>query len=141
MSQNEHQVARQLITYLNFGSFPGMIQFSSGFTYDEIMEIQKDQEDAEDWRSALKDDKELIDSGKYFGLVRELDGHQYYYIILTGFFDFSDDAMIILAHEILHLCQFRLRDTLDRNMEIEAEAYTHSHIMRQCLNALRGNFQ
>lgn len=134
------ETERKLITYLNFGSFPGMIQFSVGFSFDEIMDIQKDQEDGQEWMQALAVDRETFSfGGKYFAFKRELDGYQYFYMVFTEPFDFSDESMIILAHEIVHLCQFRLTGTLDRNAEIEAEAYTHSHIMRQCLNALRGN--
>ena len=136
--KEDEVIERKIITYLNFGSFPGVIQFSSGFTYDEIMDTLKGKKHSKYWREALKTEKEFIDSGKYFAIKREIDGFQYFFLILTDQFDFSDEHMIILAHEVLHLLQFNLPKLLNRDEETEAEAYTHSHIMRQCLNALRG---
>ncbi len=133
------EIERKLITYLNFGSFPGLIQFSSGFTYNEIMKIQKTDPESKEWRIALRPDKELIDSGDYWALKRRSRNIDYFFLIMVPPFSFSDKDYCILAHEVLHLCQFRLTGTLDRNTEVEAEAYTHTHIMEQCLKALRGN--
>jgi hypothetical protein len=37
--------------------------------------------------------------------------------------------MRTLAHEVLHLCQEFLPNFLNRDEEMEAEAYFHSHVM------------
>jgi hypothetical protein len=132
----------QLIRWLNDGIFPVHILFSVGFSYDEIIKHCKKLK-ANDWVTGLSQDKQLIDSGTCFGLGRTIENTKsgkevhLFYIIITRHFDFSDWDMVMLAHEILHICQFMLPKILNRDNEIEAEAYLHSHIMTQCLKELR----
>lgn len=64
------------------------------------------------------------------------DETQYRFIILRSGFEWNPDSYITLSHEILHLCQFYLKDFFGDERENEAEAYFHSHIMRQCLRFL-----
>lgn len=58
--------------------------------------------------------------------------------IIIREFDFSeDDDFCLLAHEVLHVCQFWLSIVMGDGRENEGEAYFHSHIMRQALEAMR----
>jgi hypothetical protein len=52
-------------------------------------------------------------------------------ILKYGFDPTNPHNMGTLAHETLHLCQEFLPIFLDRNKEMEAEAYFHSHIMEK----------
>lgn len=71
--------------------------------------------------------------------VRLIDWLKTFFFIIIPRFDFDDDDCFVkLAHEIVHICQFFLPDVLNRNTEIECEAYLHTHIMRQALKKLRG---
>lgn len=134
----------KIIRYLNTGIFPATILFSMGFNYDEIIKHTKKHGE---WGMALRDDKVLVDSGSWLGLKRVIENvktgeeRTHYYIILPKGFDFSDYDYIRLAHEVLHICQFMLPDILNRNKEIEAEAYLHSHIMSQCLKEIRAAYK
>lgn len=146
MAQEQKQY--QVMHWLNNGMFPGFVMFSCGFSYDEIMAELKEKENTEDWILGLSGDKVLIDKGKWFGLRRDLENTKtgesktLFYIILVDCYDFEDDDHYCkLAHEIVHICQFYLPDILDRDREIEAEAYYHTHLMRQCLKVLRGKVE
>jgi ferritin-like protein len=136
------QTSPKTIQTINTGIFPATIMFSNGLEYDEIIkELSKIK--ADEWVSGLSGDKEIIDKGFAFGLYRSIENirtkqlKHLYYIILKDSFDFSDYHYVVLAHEIIHICQFVSDGMFDRNKEIEAEAYLHSHIMTQCLNILR----
>lgn len=133
----------KVIKWLDTGIFPAPVMFSCGFSYDEILKHLKKLK-AEDWLLGLQDNRNLIEGGNWFGLQRILENTKtgekkwLYYIIIKPSFNFSDDHYLKLAHEVLHICQFMLPDILDRNREYECEAYLHTHIMRQCLECLRG---
>lgn len=143
----------KIIDFLNFGIFPGTILFSVGNSFDEIINtINKEYKSGRWvtekghnlWSLGIDSDQKLLTSGTYFCLKRELENPKeglektLYYLIITEQFEFTDYEMCKLAHEVVHLCQFHLPDILDRNREIEAEAYVHTHIMMQALKILRG---
>lgn len=128
---------KAIIQPLNFGIFYGHCMFACGFEADDILKItSKWKGDRADWHKCLvvNDD---IHASKYVAMHRELNGKHYYYIIYKPHFRFTDDDYLRLAHEVLHICQFYLPDVLDRNREIEAEAYLHTHLMQQCLTHIR----
>lgn len=135
----------QTIRFLNNGCYPGYVMFSCGFSYDEIIKFLKkhNKTGGDLWALGLQNDKNLINNGKYFALKREFynkksnQNRTFYYIILKNSFLFDDFDYIALSHECLHICQFFLPDILNRNKEIEAEAYYHSHLMTQCLKVIR----
>lgn len=130
----------QIIESINMGIYPGYVLFSHGFNYDELMgELHKFEDP--NWFLGVSEesDRELIEKGNYFALKRVVDGRRLYYIILTDEFKFSDYEYAKLAHECLHICQFHLPDLLDRDQEFESEAYLHTHLMLQCLAAMRNN--
>jgi len=140
----------KIIEFLNFGIFPGTVLFAHGMGYDELAAtIRKNykskrwKDEHNFWEFAISGDKKLIDSGSHFALKRECENPKtgqtktFYYLIIKRPFDFSDYDYCILAHEILHLCQFHLPDILNRDREIEAEAYLHTHLMQQALDIIR----
>jgi hypothetical protein len=133
-------MALSLVHTIDSGIWGFKVLFSVGYTYDELTSELKKQK-CDGWLLGLRDDKELIDSGDYFALGRYpiIDGKKYYhyYIILSKSFDFSDEEVIKLAHEVLHICQFALSGLLNMDNEYEAVAYTHTHLMRQCLQIMR----
>lgn len=143
----------KVIDFLNFGIFPGIVLFSCGNSYEELISTIDKEYKAKRWKQeqgynlwslGLKNEKSFIESGCYFALKRELENEKeglektLYYIIITEQFEFTDYQMCKLAHEILHICQFHLPPILNRDREYEAEAYTHTHLMSQCLKILRG---
>lgn len=143
MSKKNKQPGK-FVSWLNTGIFPASIIFTHNLQYDEIMkELLKIKVTAWYWHAALMGDKELIDCGNYFALKREVehnttgDKKTLFYIIIKEKFLFTDYEFCKLAHEVLHICQFMLKDFLDRDREFECEAYLHTHIMQQCLKELR----
>ena len=132
----------KILHWLDNGCYPGYVMFSCGFSYDEIMKLLKKKK-AKHWIIGISDDKTFIDKGNYFGLHRIISNKKtgkevnLYYIIIKDRFTFTDYEYCKLAHEILHICNFFLKDILDRDKEFEAEAYYHTHIMTQCLKILR----
>lgn len=125
------------------GMFNGTLCFCVGFKYDELIEMFKKKK-AVGWDIALRDDRKLISEAFAVAMGRTLENQktgkkiQYYYLYLRDCFDFSDYSYCVLAHEILHICQFFLPEVLDRNKEHEAEAYLHTWLMRECLKVIRG---
>jgi hypothetical protein len=56
-------------------------------------------------------------------------------LILKKSLDFKNpNAVITVAHEVLHLCQEFLPTYLDRDEEHEAEAYFHTYIMKRIID-------
>ncbi len=125
-----------LIVTLNTGIFEAPVVFSVGFEYKEMLKKL-----GKEWAEPLFDEKELIENGSCLAIKKtQLLGNKrkdFFYIIFIDEFTFSDVDMCLLAHEIHHICTFLLRERLDISQEFECVAYTHSHLMRQCLEALR----
>jgi hypothetical protein len=134
--------SKKVIKWINTGIFPMDVMLSVGFSYDEIVKHLKTIK-ADGWLRAIAEDRNLFTEGSGFALKRTVTDAKngksvrYFYLILPSQFDFTDYAYCILAHEILHICQFMLPDMLDRNLEHEAEAYLHTHLMQQALKELR----
>lgn len=133
----------KVLDWLNTGIFPASILFSSGFSFKELCEELKAQ-NAVDWLEGISGDEEKFTNANVAGfaaqrVLRRKDGKtkSFLYLIFPREFNFTDREYCILAHEILHICQFYLPDLLDRDSETEAEAYLHTHIMEQCLTVLR----
>lgn len=134
---------KKIIRFLNFGIFPGTVCFCSGFTVQEIISKLKTKKykELEEYAECLNDEQILNAKFSYFAhsaeMVKNDDTIRIYFIILIPPFLFEDSSYVILAHEVLHICQFFLKNILDRKNEIEAEAYLHSHLMTQALKELR----
>lgn len=136
------------IQWLNTGIFPATVMFSCGFTFHEVKAHLKKVK-ATEWLKAFDDPSvnEMMDSRTWFAksIVMEFwdkkqgkytDKKHLYFIIIPDFHR-GDNDYVKLAHEVLHICQFFLPDVLDRLKEHEAEAYLHTHLMRQILAALK----
>lgn len=136
-------ISNAVMGTLNFGSFPGKILFTCGYTYDEVCKQLK-KEKCNDWLQCFETTKYLWTKDcRGFGSFRTLTikDKEYYFsfLCLRDIFDYSDSAHATLAHEVIHICSFQLHDLLDIVKENEAFAYTHTHIMNQCYELLRKN--
>jgi len=130
-----------MFKFLDHGILGGTTLFVLGKGYDETIDFLKPKKFSE-WRFALADDKELLDNAEWACLSRSIENVKdgsitKCFFIFVKNFDFSDLHYCALAHEITHLMQFMCKDFFDRNKEIEFEAYLHTHIMKQCLAAIR----
>lgn len=133
----------KLLTGLSHGIFPGATALLMGYTYEEAL---KDL--SPDWRRCLDaSDRSFFENSAGACLHREVistdkSGKEsqrinYYFLILRDF-NFTDKDFVILAHELLHLCQFFLPSVnVERDKEIECEAYFHTHMMTQALEEIR----
>lgn len=141
----------KIVRFLNMGIFPGTVLFSAGFTCKEFYEhieknyrtgIWEKEKGLATWLEGIRGEEEKFSTNNYWASFREMIHPKHgtkrcYYILIFDDFKFTDMEMVKLAHECLHICQFHLPDVLNRNKEIEAEAYLHSHLMSQCLKELR----
>lgn len=133
---------KPLFGTLNFGLWNGHCEFIVGASYEQILSRLKKSPDKE-WKGIIESNRQMFENS-YALTVKESFEYKNprrideYYLIKLNEFNFKKNYDIAtLAHEITHLSQFFLSGILDRNREIEAEAYFHSHIMRQCLDLLR----
>lgn len=133
----------RFIQWLNFGIFHGTVMFVYQWEYSDLTTHLK-KTGAKDWLLGIEGDNDLYDKATYLVMKREIynkstgQSKNLLYLVLKKRFTFTDYEFCELAHEIVHLCQFHLPDFLDRNREIEAEAYLHTHLMTQALRFLRG---
>lgn len=129
--------------WLDTGIFPAIVMFSCGFEYEEIIKLLKIKK-AIEWIQGISDHKLFIETSNYCYIkstlktVKTGKEKDLFYIIIKEQFTYTDYEYCKLAHECLHICQCVLPDILDRNKEHEAEAYLHTHLMQQCLKAIRG---
>jgi hypothetical protein len=134
----------KVLHWLNAGIFPGTLLLSCGFTYTALMGLLKAKK-AHDWLAGLKPHQAFIEGSNYCYISTTVTNPKtgksvyLYYIFIRDTFQFTDREYCNLAHECLHICQVLLPDILNRDREHEAEAYLHTHLMEQCLKALRGD--
>lgn len=131
----------KVLSTLNYGSFPGKIMFSAGYTFDEVCSELKKQK-CTGWLLAFKECKYLTGSGVAgFSSKRVISikgkEFEYNFIFLRDVFNFSDRSHAVLSHEVIHSCTHHLKDMLDIVKENEAFAYTHTHILTQCYDVIR----
>lgn len=152
MKKSKSKKKNHFIDFINMGCYPGCVLFCHGYTADEFINTLrklyktgkwKAEEGAQTWLMGIENDRDTVfKDSKYFALRRVLEHPKFgkkicHYILIFDDFKFTDDEMCKLAHEVLHICQFYLPDVLDRDKEVEAEAYLHTHLMSQCLKLLR----
>lgn len=128
------------INWLDFGIFPGSCLFVCGFGYNETLKHLKKKKSG-DWILAFEDTKNVWENDNWgFASKRTIiTGKTYFFLTLKKPFDFKDESHTRLAHEILHLASFHLKDFLNPIEENEAFCYLHSYLMRQCYKILREN--
>lgn len=129
------------IVTLDAGIFPCKVLFSVAVTHEEILSKLKKNKSM-DWHDCVANEVDYYKlpywAGKRVYRHTKNNTERTYFLLHIGRpFDFSDWDMVMLAHECVHLCQFILKEILDRDREIEAEAYLHSHLMTQALKILR----
>jgi hypothetical protein len=129
------------LTWLNFGIFYGGIVFCHGLSNEEILaDLTKVK--ATEWKDAFNYANKSKEFSNWCASTTTctIKGKEkvFSFIVIKEQFDFSDEHYAKLAHEVLHICQFTLPDYLNRDREYECEAYLHTHIMTQCLKAIRG---
>lgn len=133
----------KVFNYLNMGIFPGTVMFICGYDYDFIIKHAKKHKIVE-WIPGIEDKKQMFQKAAYFAGRSDIENTKtkknktLFFIYLRDQFTFTDWEYCALAHECLHICQFFIPDVLERDREIEAEAYLHTHLMSQCLKHLRG---
>lgn len=134
----------RVVTYLNAGIFERECLFICGYTVDQALAWLKRKKHFHYYMGLDQDDIRKMMNGDLLGLyfcqTVNMKGTkktgEYHYILLKKPFTKTSEDYITLAHECLHFCQQILPDILDRNVEYEAEAHLHSHLMQQCLKAL-----
>jgi hypothetical protein len=134
---------KKVFTSINMGIFYGYCFVSAGYTTDQVLAYLKGNKNTKDWAEAFEVIKPSIEKNDSHCQVDTVtvteEGKQtkYYFLYMKQPFGFTDHEMCELAHECLHLCQTVLPDYLDRDKEMECEAYLHTHLMSQCLKVFR----
>jgi hypothetical protein len=142
MKKKKLKKSNRHINWLNCGIFPATVMLTVGYSWDEII-LHLKKKKIDEWINPIASDRDSFQGVFMMAKAVTMEHSKtknvryFYYLYMRDCFDFSDDQMCALAHEIVHLCQFFLPTALDRNKEIEAEAYLHTHLMRQCLKILR----
>lgn len=127
----------KIFQFIRGGSFPFDILFTVNMKPIEIREKLK-AECGEDWIQAFDCTDDFFDGSWGVAMERSVDGYYHYFLSLHKGFKFSSPYDYCkLAHEVLHLCQFALPKFINRDLEFEAEAYTHTHIMDMCLDIMK----
>ena len=126
---------------LNFGSFPGKIMFTAGYSFEEACKELKKQK-CNDWLECFKQTEYLFEptcAGFASTRILSVKGKEYTFnfVCLRDEFNFSDKHHATLSHEVIHICTHQLKDMIDIVRENEAFAYTHTHILNQCYEVLR----
>lgn len=132
----------KILEWIPMGHFPGYLMFNYRFKHKELM-IELDNLQASNYIQAFSDDPERVDKN-WCAMHREMENTKtgekinLYMLNIPDVFDFNEPYDYCkLAHEVLHICQFYLPDVLDRNIEIEAEAYFHTFLMEKILNLIK----
>jgi len=141
---------KKYIGWIDHGCYPGETLFINGYDYDQTLKHLKkmrkkkgvNKKVMDCWIESVRAHENTFRSNNWFcGICdvapKDSDRFSKYTIIsLTTGFKKCDFDYTRVAHEVLHLCQFYLPDLLDRDTEVEAEAYFHTHIMGQILNVI-----
>lgn len=127
--------------YIPFQVYPGGVCFTMDFLYEDLLD-SFEKEDLEEWRIALEDIGPDMYKNWFCSkrVLENPDGHErtFFFLNIPCQFDFLDmNHYCMLAHELVHLCQFYLPDVLDRNVEHEAEAYFHTYMMETILRIIK----
>lgn len=127
------------ITWINTGTIGEIaICLTVNLPYDRIIKHLKGE-----WLEGFcfkGTAKECLENGSWLARIVNIESRKYLYIHIPQKVNLKNpDHMVKLAHEVLHICQFYLPSFLNRDMEYEAEAYTHTYIMRQIISKIKEN--
>jgi len=138
------------VVWLDHGCYPGKTLFINGYNYKDTITYLRDllkteqvnKELLKAWIKVVQEFKSTHESYNWFcGECEIFDtktriNKKFTLVVLPTGFDGTDEDYCRLAHELIHLGQFYLSNVLDRNVEIEAEAYFHTYMMMQVLEVL-----
>lgn len=119
---------KKIINTINFGILPGYALVSIGGTTKEVLEKEKDKQ----WKFYLQT---LVDSGLEINFCNrtEIDGVTYFSLFIEN--KKNENWYSVLAHELLHMCQFLCNQhCVDMIQEKEMVAYLHTHLMNQIID-------
>lgn len=133
----------KLIQPINFGCYPGTCMFILGFTLQHTLWRMKRQRADSDWIRCIEsmiNNTDLSEKSywSHEAILVNTDGaKKHFFFIYMKDWEDNNWYHCALAHEALHIIQYYLPDILDRNTEHEAEAYLHTHLMRQMLSHIQ----
>lgn len=139
-----------VVHWLNHGCYPGYTCLIYAMKHKEarevIKETYKDDNTAEserDWLFAFDvlDENNFKPSGNsgFCSYVTLEDGDDLKILrfIWINNFDFTTESYAMIAHEVMHLCQFFL-PTITPDREKEMEAHFHTYMMTQIIDYITG---
>jgi hypothetical protein len=135
-----------ILTFLNFGIVPGHCMFVCGMDEKQALKRFRKEylscDDSDVWDKSLSNiiEDESVTTNFYAcdaTFVKDGRNHRTYFIFFKEEWGGTDGSYVILAHEVLHVVQFFSAHVFDRTKEIEFEAYLHTHLMSQCLDAIQ----
>lgn len=123
---------------INMGIFQGEIFFSCGYNVKKLRKAL-DRSGNKFYAKGLKKVSKITGAGAAVRSKYKFKGKKVttFYVILPDEWKWTDDQYVTLAHELIHIIQYKLPPILNRDNEYECEAYTHTHLMTQVLNKLR----
>jgi hypothetical protein len=128
------------VSFINMGSYPEQVCLIYDMTYREVVDCLKKIPNCKAHLKSIKSmGKKQFKKHKFYAMEDKIKGEEVYFIVFNEKFKFKDTSYAIIAHEILHVIQFYLPKVLDRNVEIEAEAYLHTYLMNKCTGIFRGS--
>lgn len=133
---------KKAFAFIKNGIFCGHTLFVCGYSYSKLLK-KLNFEKSKEWYDALnnEDTKLLLEDCFACCRVEELNGVKYPIVFIRNKFNINNSGnnndFVVLAHELIHLNQFYLSEFIDRNKEKECEAYFHTYMMNECLNALK----
>lgn len=129
---------KKAFVFIKNGIFHGYTLFVCGYSYKQMLDRLNEYEE-KSWFNAVNHSKakELFEDAHACCRVEINDSINFPIVFIRNGFRNKRDDFVVLAHELIHLNQFYLSDFIDRNKEIECEAYFHTYMMNECLNALK----
>lgn len=128
---------------IDFGMFKNEVLVALNCNYDQLLQwVTKNADKL--YLATVKDEDNalIIKNGSGLTVCQTFSHPKHYdqtrYIIWLRSLDMRSNYDIsVLFHEITHLSQFFLPKVLDRNKEIEAEAYFVGYVAKQIMDIVR----
>ncbi len=135
--------SKKVIGTIHCEMFSSVILLCYNVRQQEILKkLLSWDKDVRYWHDGIKNEVNHFEKPSWGFVLKRIvtrgkDEKTLFYLVIKNKFRFDDFDYCSLAHEVVHLCQFILPDILDRDREIEAEAYFHSYLMTKVLDAIR----
>tara|TARA_R110000868_G_C10692254_1_gene748449 strand:+ start:446 stop:832 length:387 start_codon:yes stop_codon:yes gene_type:complete len=123
---------KSLTSTINLGSIPGYAFVSIGLSVKDVLK----RETAKEWKEYFT---YLDEDGLTTNFCNSVTINDVMYrSVFIEQKNNDNEWYIILAHELIHLCQFICAThQIDMIKEKESVAYLHSHLMRQILDLVK----